>query len=299
MIGEDGIVMDDGVLARWDELTFQVGTTSGNAERVTDWLEEWLQCEWVDLDVIVEPVTTQWAVTMVAGPQARRLLQRMSTGIDLSAEAFPHMTAREGGIGDVPVRIMRVSFTGELSYEVSVPWRYGAAFWQRLLAEGKDLGVTPFGIEALMTMRIEKGYLHVGSETDGSTMPQDIGFQDIIAKKSDDFVGRRSTMTPEGLRPDRMQLVGLQSLDDREVLPIGGHVVDAAFKATPGHSQGWVTSSAYSPTLERPVALALVSRGRSRLGETVKVYDAQLGCCLSARIVEQVAYDPSGARINV
>ncbi len=298
MLGEDGIVMDDGVLTRWDELTFQVGTTSGHAERVTDWLEEWLQCEWVDLDVIVEPVTTQWAVTMVAGPHARRLLQRMGIDIDLSAEAFPHMTAREGRIDDVPVRIMRVSFTGELSYEVSVPWRYGAAFWQRLLAEGKDLGITPFGIEALMIMRIEKGYLHVGSETDGSTMPQDIGFHDIIAKKSDDFVGRRSTMTPEGLRADRMQLVGLQSLDDREVLPIGGHVVDLAFKATPGHSQGWVTSSVYSPTLERPVALALVARGRTRIGETVKVYDAQLGRCLAARIVEQVAYDPSGARIN-
>ncbi|HEY1075556.1 MAG TPA: 2Fe-2S iron-sulfur cluster-binding protein [Fontimonas sp.] len=298
MLGEDGIVMDDGVLTRWSELTYQVGTTSGNAERITDWLEEWLQCEWVDLDVIVEPVTTQWAVTMVAGPQARRLLQRLGCDIDLSAAAFPHMAAREGRIGAMPVRIMRVSFTGELSYEVSVPWRHGAAFWQRLLEEGKDLGVTPFGIEALMIMRTEKGYLHVGSETDGSTMPQDIGFQDIIARKTEDFVGRRSTMTPEGLRADRMQLVGLQSLNEREVLPIGAHIVGAAFKHVPGHSQGWVTSSFYSPSLDRPVALALVARGRARLGETVKVYDARHGGCLAARIVEQVAYDPSGERIN-
>ncbi len=296
MLGEDGIVMDDGVLTCWDEQTFQVGTTSGHAEKVTDWLEEWLQCEWTDLDVIVEPVTTQWATIMVAGPNARSLLERLGLDIDFSAQAFPHMSARQGRLGDVPVRIMRVSFSGELSYEVSVPWGYGASLWRGLLELGKDLDVTPFGLEALMVMRVEKGYLHVGTETDGATMPQDIGFRDIIAKKAEDFVGRRSTMTPEGLRGDRMQLVGLAS--GKDVLPIGGHIVSTAFSGVPAPTQGWVTSSVHSPTLNRPVAMAMLTRGFERMGETVKVYDARLGRSFEAEVVSPVAYDPKGERLH-
>jgi len=298
MIGEDGIVFDDGVLTRWDESTFQVGTTSGHAERVADWLEEWLQCEWVDLDVIVEPVTTQWSVIMVAGPKARQLLQRLGLDIDLSADAFPHMSARSGHLGEIPVRIMRVSFTGELSYEVSVPWSYGASLWSELLQQGADLGVTPFGLESLMVMRTEKGYLHVGTDTEGATMPQDIGFADIIARKADDFVGRRSTMTPEGLRRDRRQLVGLAPIDGATVLPIGGHLVAAEFQKPPYPTLGFVTSSAWSPTLGRPVALGLVERGRERLGETLRVYSARTAEPVAARIVELAAYDPKGERLH-
>ncbi len=296
MLGEDGIVMDDGVLTRWDEHSFQVGTTSGHAERVTDWLEEWLQCEWVDLRVIVEPVTTQWATIMVAGPHARTLLERVGLDVDLSASAFPHMTARAGRMGGTPVRIARVSFTGELSYEVSVPWRQGAALWQRLLDLGKDLEITPFGIESLMVMRIEKGFLHVGTETDGATMPQDIGFAQIIDKKAEDFAGRRSTMTPEGLRANRRQLVGLAPQDGRTLLPPGAHVV--ALQDGRRRSEGWVTSSVQSPTLGRPVAMGLVERGRARMGETVSVYDAQHDVTIAAQVVSAAAYDPQGERLH-
>jgi sarcosine oxidase subunit alpha len=298
MLGEDGIVLDDGVLTRWDEQTWQVGTTSGHAERIVDWLEEWLQCEWVDLDVVVEPVTTQWATIMVAGPKSRSLLERLGMDIDLSAAAFPHMSARQGRIDDVPVRIMRVSFTGELSYEISVPWSYGASLWSTLLRLGHDLDVTPFGIEALMVMRIEKGFLHVGTETDGAAMPQDIGFAGIISKKSEDFVGRRSTMTPEGLRTDRLQLVGLESVDGRSVLPVGGHVVSTTFTVAPGKTQGWVTSSVYSPSLGRPVAMAMVAGGHERSGEIVKVFDALSRSCIDARIARTGAYDPAGERLH-
>lgn len=297
MIDENGIVFDDGVLTRWDESTFQVGTTSGQAERVTEWLEEWLQCEWTDLDVIVEPISTQWSVMMVAGPNARRLLERLGLDIDLSAEAFPHMTARSGRMGDIPVRIMRVSFTGELSYELSVPWSSGAALWERLMSLGGDLGVTPFGLESLMVMRIEKGFLHVATDTDGSTMPQDIGFAEIIAKKADDFVGRRSTMTPEGTRRDRRQLVGLAPLDGSTLLPIGGHLVDEKFRSAPYKTQGYVTSSVWSPTLGRPVAIGLLERGRERLGETVQVYSVNHQP-IAARVVEMTAYDPKGVRLH-
>lgn len=295
MATEGGIVFDDGVCTRWDERTFQVGTTSGHAEAVTDILEEWLQCEWVDLDVIVEPVTTQWATVMVAGPKSRTLLERLGCGIDLSAAAFPHMTAREGLWNSAPMRIMRVSFTGELSYEVSVPWSCGAALWQRLFEVGQDLGVAPFGLEALLVMRTEKGFLHVGTETDGATMPQDIGFADIIAKKAEDFVGRRSMITPEGRRADRQQLVGLES---REVLPAGAHIVARGFTAPPAPSQGWVTSSVFSPTRRRPIAMAMIQRGRERLGEAVKVFDAATGRTYEARIVATAAYDPDGERLR-
>jgi sarcosine oxidase subunit alpha len=296
MIGEDGIVLDDGVLTRWDEHTFQVGTTSGNAERVTDLLEEWLQCEWVDLQVIVEPITTNWSTVMVAGPKARQLLERLGLDIDLSATAFPHMNARQGRMGEVPVRIARVSFTGELSYEISVPWRQGAALFGKLLELGKDLDVTPFGIESLMVMRIEKGFLHVGTETDGATMPQDIGFAEIIAKKIEDFAGRRSTMTPEGRRENRRQLVGLAPQDGRTLLPTGAHVV--VQQEGKRRSEGWVTSSVQSPTLGRPVAMGLLERGRARMGESVMVYDAQHDAQIPAKVVVIASYDPQGERLH-
>ncbi|HKY93373.1 MAG TPA: sarcosine oxidase subunit alpha family protein [Nevskiaceae bacterium] len=296
MLGEDGIVKDDGVLVRWSDDAFVVGTTSGQADRIVDWLEEWLQCEWTDLDVTVEPLTTQWSTLMVAGPRSRALLERLGTDIDLSSAAFPHMTAREGRLGDVPVRIARVSFTGELSFEISVPWDRGAALWDTLLALGKDLGIVPFGLESLLVMRIEKGLLHVGTDTDGLTLPQDVGFAGIIAKKAEDFVGRRSTMTPDSRRPDRRQLVGLEPVDGVTRLPPGAHVVGADFRAPPVRTQGWVTSSIVSPTLQRPVAMGLVERGYARMGETVRVFDA--GRCIDARIVALGAYDRDGVRVR-
>lgn len=297
MLGEDGIVKDDGVLTRWSENSYLVGTTSGQADRIVEWMEEWLQCEWVDLDVTVESVTTQWAVVMLAGPKAREVLSRLDSGIDLAAAAFPHMSAREGRIGEVPLRVARVSFTGELGYEISVPWQYGLSLWNALLEAGKPLDIIPFGIESLMVMRTEKGFLHVGSDTDGLTLPQDVGFGAIIDKKPEDFIGRRTTMTPDGLRADRRQLVGLAPVDGKSLLPVGGHIVDMAFKATPAHTQGWVTSSFSSPTLGRPVALALVERGRARMGEQVQVFDG--GRLLPAKIVSMSAYDPEGERLRM
>jgi sarcosine oxidase subunit alpha len=297
MLGEDGIVKDDGVLVRWSDDSFVVGTTSGQADRIVDWLEEWLQCEWTDLDVSVESITTQWSTLMLAGPQAREVLDKLETGIDLSAGAFPHMTAREGKLGDVPVRISRVSFTGELGYEISVPWDRAAALWQKLLALGEAQGITPFGLESLLVMRIEKGLLHVGSDTDGLTLPQDIGFAPIIAKKQEDFIGRRSTMTPEALRPDRRQLVGLLAADERTLLPCGAHVVDVDVSRAPARSQGWVTSSVHSPTLDRTVAMGLVERGHSRIGESVNVIDGTR--VLRATIISPGAYDRDGARLRM
>ncbi len=295
MLSEHGIVYDDGVFARIGENHFLVGTTSGHAAAIADTLNEWLQCEWRDLRVLVENVTTAWAVMNVAGRHARQVLEAVGSDIDLSAAAFPHMTFRAGHVGGVRARIQRVSFTGELSYEVAVPWGHGAALWDALMRAGKAFGITPFGVESLMVMRVEKGFLHVGSDTDGTTYPQDVGFAGAMAKKPDDFVGRRSTMRPDGLREDRRQLVGLEVVDGREPLATGAHVV-ANDASEPRLTQGWVTSSVLSPTLERPLAMALVERGTRRIGETVRVWD--LGRSRLARIADPRFLDPQGERLR-
>jgi len=296
MLDENGTIFDDGIVTRLAQDHFLVGTTSGHAGAIADILKEWLQCEWTSLRVMTEDVTTCWAVANLAGPKARVLLQSLDGDVDFSAEAFPHMHHRAGHILGMRVRVSRVSFSGELSYEIAVPWNDAATLWARLAEAGAPFGITPFGIETLMTMRIEKGFLHVGSDTDGATQPQDVGMAGVIAKKKSDFVGRRSTARPDGLRDDRRQLVGLEIVDGKAMpLQTGAHVV------TPGEedrigSDGWVTSSAWSPTLETPVALALVKRGDARMGETVRICD--LGSWREARIVAPCRYDPKGARLD-
>jgi sarcosine oxidase subunit alpha len=294
MLNEHGILFDDGVVARIAEDHFLVGTTSGHASAVQAAFEEWLQCEWTDLAVAAQNVTQGWAVMNVAGPHARTILQQLETDIDLSADAFPHLSHREGMLDGVPCRIQRVSFTGELSFEVAVPTRFGPALHARLMGAGAPFGITPFGVEALMVLRTEKGFLHVGSDSDGMTLPQDIGFGGPVTAKKSDFVGRRSCLRPDGQRTDRRQFVGLESLDGR-LLPVGGHVLKPG-DAAPARSQGWVTSSVRSPALGRPHALAMIEAGQSRLGEEIQVWD--LGTSHRARIVAPCAFDPTGERMN-
>ncbi len=294
MLNEHGILFDDGVVARIAEDHFLVGTTSGHAAAVQAAFQEWLQCEWTGLAVASENVTQGWAVMNVAGPHARTILQSLETDIDLSADAFPHLAHREGTLEGVHCRIQRVSFTGELSFEVAVPTRYGLALHARLMEAGAPFGITPFGVEALMILRTEKGFLHLGSDTDGMTLPQDIGFGGPVTTKKVDFVGRRSCLRPDGQRADRRQFVGLESLDGR-LLPVGAHVLRPG-EAAPGRSQGWVTSSVNSPNLGRPHALAMIEAGQSRLGEEICVWD--LGTSHRARIVDPCAFDPEGVRMH-
>ncbi|MCP3732723.1 sarcosine oxidase subunit alpha family protein [Sphingomonas sp. MG17] len=294
MLDENGTIFDDGVVTRLADDHFLVGTTSGHASAIAEILEEWLQCEWVDLRVLVQDVTTCWAVLTVAGPKARDVLQTLEGTIDWSASAFPHMQHRAGLIAGMNARVARVSFSGELSYEVSVPWRQADRLGERLTAAGAVHGLTPFGIEALMTMRIEKGFLHVGSETDGTTQPQDVGFAAVLANKKSDFVGRRSTRRPDSLRGDRRQLVGV-AVDGPLPVEPGAHVVTPGREDAIG-SEGWITSSAWSPTIGAPVALAMVNGGAARMGETVKIWD--LGTWRKGRIVPPCRYDPDGSRLN-
>jgi sarcosine oxidase subunit alpha len=205
------------------------------------------------------------------------------------------MSAHEGTFEGVPARIHRVSFTGELSFEVAVPARYGRALWDEMLGRGAAFGVTPYGVEALMVMRIEKGYLHIGSDTDGTTMPQDVGFAEIMAKKKADFVGKRSTMLPVGRDP-RREFVGLAVGEGEGPLPIGAHVVDPTEATDTRRSHGWVTSTCVSPTLGRPIALALVENGRARMGETITLTSTHGQ--RAAVVVAPCAFDPAGERLN-
>lgn len=294
MLNEHGLIFDDGVVARISDKHYLVGATSGNANLVASHLEEWLQCEWLDLVVATENVTTDWATMNLAGPRARTLLEQLTSTIDFSPEAFPHLGFRQGELLGTPCRIQRVSFSGELSYEISVPWTYGASVMKALLEYGKPYDITPFGIEALMTLRIEKGFLHVGSETDGTTLPQDLGYGRMISRKKKDFIGKRSTQRPDGLREDRRQMVGLRGLND-QTLPIGAHILNAGASA-PGVTQGWVSSSAYSPNLGRGVALAMINSGRARSGEQVDVW--HLGERYPAIICDPCQFDPKGERMN-
>ena len=295
ILKENGVIFDDGIVARLAPDHFLVGTTSGNSAKIYHWLEEWHQCEWPELAVVIEDVTTAWAVVTVAGPNARALLSTIDLGVDVSRYAFAHLQMRQGLFSGAQARIQRVSFTGELSFEVSVPWALGTALWDSLSGNGAAFGFKPMGVESLMAARIEKGFFHLGTDTDGTTMPQDVGFGAIVSKKKNDFVGRRSLFTQDGKRDDRHQLVGLEVIDGGPNLAVGAHVLLSGLRA-PCVSSGWVTSSIESPTLKRPIALALIRNGRQRLSEVVNVFDR--GLYRKAKISASCFFDPKGLRMN-
>ena len=214
MLKEDGMVMDDGVTARLGPDHFLMHTTTGNAAPVLNHLEEYLQTEWPELKVFCTSVTEQWSTVQVAGPFARRLLEELLPDWDLSTEAFPFMSVKEGKALGVTARVFRISFTGEQSFEVNVPASYGRGLWSALMAAGKKYGVTPYGTEAMHVLRAEKGFIIVGQETDGSINPLDLGMDGLVSKTKD-FVGKRSLYRADMAKPDRKQLVGIFT-DDPE-----------------------------------------------------------------------------------
>ena len=294
MLGEDGMVMDDGVTARLGENHFHMTTTTGNAARVLGWLEEWLQTEWPELKVYCNSVTEYWATMTICGPKARDLLSEF-TDIDLSNDAFPFMTFQEASVGGVPARVFRISFTGEVSYEINVPANYGLALWTELMNAGEKYGITPYGTETMHILRAEKGYIIVGQETDGTMTPHDLGMDWIVSKKKD-FIGRRSLNRADCVRDGRKQLVGLLTTDANEVLPEGAQLVAELKAAPPMDMIGHVTSSYYSANLGRSIALAVVMDGHNRMGETI--HAPMLGKTISAEITDPVFFDPKGERLN-
>lgn len=296
-LNELGFIMDDGVVVRFDDERFLVHTTSGGADRIAAWLEEWLQTEWTDYRVFVTPVTEQWAQFAVAGPRARDVIAALKPSFDVSHEALPHMSFVEGTLGALPVRVYRISFSGELSYEIATPANHGRALWDALLQAGAPHGILPYGTEALHVLRAEKGYIVVGDETDGTTTPDDVGLSGLVSKKKTDFIGKRSLEQAHLKAPNRKQLVGLYTENPEEVLPDGAHAVAEVKDKPPMKTIGHVTSSYLSPTLGRSIAMALIENGRARMGEVLSF--PLDGKVVRATVVDPVFYDKEGARLNV
>jgi sarcosine oxidase, subunit alpha len=295
MLNENGIVIDDGVFARLSDEHYLLSTTGANADRIAIWLDEWSQCEWPELEVIIVPVTTEWAVLTLAGARSRSLLQQLPSDIDFSAAAFPHMSIRTGHLCGNCTRVQRVSFSGELSYEISVPASHATALYEQLTTRGAQFGLRPVGVESWLVLRLEKGFLHVGSDTDGTTNALDVGFGPLIDKKSGDFVGRRSLRRAHDQRETRRQLVGLEPIEPGGVLRAGAHVTSSGRNGE-RRSEGFITSATFSPSLGRSIGLGLLERGRNRLGEAVTVFDA--GQETRARIVSPSFFDPTGERMR-
>lgn len=295
MCTADGMVFDDGVTMRLAEDRFLMSTTTGNAAAVLDWLEEWLQTEWPDLEVYCTSVTEQWAAVAVAGPDSRKVIAEVAPALDVSATSFPFMEFRNTYLlNGIPARISRISFSGELAYEINVATWYGQSVWDSVLAAGADYGITPYGTETMHVLRAEKGFVIVGQDTDGTVTPYDLGMDWVVSTRKD-FIGKRSFSRPDTSRQDRKHLVGLLPVDPDEQLPEGAHLVAVDGPVQPPVPMlGHVTSSYYSEALGRTFALALVRGGRHRVGEVLHV--PINGHSVPVTVTEPVFYDKEGAR---
>ena len=296
LLGEDGFIRDDGVAARLADDRFHVTTTTGGAARVLGMMEDYLQTEWPDLDVWLTSTTEQYAVIAVQGPRARDVIAPLVEGVDLSPGAFPHMAFAAGRICGVPMRLFRVSFTGEVGFEINVPSGHGRMIWEAVWAEGQKYGITPYGTETMHVLRAEKGYIIVGQDTDGTVTPADAGLGWAVGKTKPDFVGKRSLMRPDMLVPDRKQLVGLLTDDPRLMLEEGSQIVADPGLPVPVPMIGHVTSAYHSPALGRSIALALVAGGRARTGETLFV--PMPGTVHRVTVCDTVFLDREGTRLH-
>ncbi len=297
LLGEDGYITDDGVIGRLADDRFHVTTTTGGAPRVLAMMEDFLQTEWPSLDVWLTSVTEQWAVIALNGPNARKLIEPFVDGIDLSLKAFPHMAVKEGKICGIETRLFRVSFSGELGFEINVPAHFGRALWETLYKAGEQFDITPYGTETMHVLRAEKGFIIVGQDTDGTVTPDDAGMSWAIGKKKPDFVGKRSLARPDLVASGRKQLVGLFTEDPEIVLQEGAQIVADRDQPIPMHMIGHVTSSYWSSTLGRSIAMALVKDGRTLNGTNVFVPMPEQTHV--AKIGGTVSYDPEGARLDV
>ncbi|MGP4030741.1 sarcosine oxidase subunit alpha family protein [Pseudarthrobacter sp. 1C304] len=298
----DGMIFDDGVTLRLDDDRYFMTTTTGGAAKVLDWLEEWLQTEWPELDVHCTSVTEQWSTIAVVGPKSRAVLAKVAPELaadgGLEAEAFPFMTFRETTLASgVRARICRISFSGELAYEINVPSWYGLNTWEAVAAAGAEFNITPYGTETMHVLRAEKGYPIVGQDTDGTVTPQDAGMEWIVSKAKE-FIGKRSYARADGQREDRKHLVSVLPVDGSIRLPEGTQLVEQGISTSPAYGpvpmQGFVTSSYHSAALGRSFGLALIKNGRNRIGENlVAVAGDQL---VDVVVAETVLFDPEGTR---
>jgi sarcosine oxidase subunit alpha len=295
MCAVDGMVMDDGTVIRVADEEFLLTTTTGNAAKVLEWMEEWLQTEWPGLRVSLTSVTEHWVTIPLVGPRSREVLAAVAPRLDVGNAAFPFMAWRDATVAGASARVCRISFSGELAYEVNVLAWEGQAVWEALVEAGAPCGITPYGTETMHVLRAEKGYPIIGQDTDGTVTPQDLGLGWAVSRKKPDFLGKRSFARPENTRPDRKQLVGLLPLDPGLLLPEGAQLIATeAVPAPPVPMLGHVTSSYRSAALGRTFALALVRGGRERIGQTLHV-PLDGGTC-PVTVTDPVLYDKEGAR---
>ncbi|MEU9213555.1 sarcosine oxidase subunit delta family protein [Streptomyces sp. NPDC048415] len=291
----DGMIFDDGTVIRLAPDRFLVTTTTGNAAAVLDWMEEWLQTEWPELRVHCASVTEQWATVALVGPRSREVLGALAPALAVENDSFPFMAWRETTVAGIEARVCRISFSGELAYEINVsPWE-ALALWEALYEAGAPYGITPYGTETMHVLRAEKGYPIIGQDTDGTVTPHDLGMSWAVSKKKPDFIGKRSYARADAVRPDRKHLVGLLPEDPGTFLPEGTQLVaDSVLPAPPVPMLGHVTSSYRSAALGRTFALALVKGGRDRIGE--RLYAPVGNRLVPVTVASPVLYDPEGAR---
>ena len=296
LLGEDGMLMDDGVMARLGDQHFYLTTTTGGAAAVLGWLESWLQTEWPELDVYLTSLTDRFSTIAVVGPNSRRLLQKVGCNIDLDNGSFPFMTVRDAELAGMPLQLFRVSFSGELAFEINIDSNHALEMWRLMMDAGQEFDITPYGTETMHVLRAEKGFVIIGQETDGSVTPVDAGMTWLLSKEKD-FLGKRSLSRPDCTRADRKQLVGLLSVDGETVLAEGAQLVADPQALKPVPMCGHVTSSYYSACLGHPVALALVEGGRSRKGQIIHAVRGD-GAMTEVTIVSPVFYDRKSERQN-
>ena len=295
MLNEDGMVYDDGVTTRLGENHYIMTTTTGGAANVLSKLEDYLQTEWPELDVYLTSVTDHYATISVCGPNSRNIVSTIIDDLDFSDENFPHMSFKNAKIGKINCRVMRISFTGELSYEINIQANYAKSVWEKCIEAGKDFNITPYGTETMHLLRAEKGFIIVGQDTDGTMTPIDLQMDWIVSKKKYDYIGKRSLYRSDTIREDRKQLVGLLTENPDDVLEEGAQIV-ANINKTPIEMLGHVTSSYYSPNLKKSIALAVVKGGKNMIGE--KLIIPMENKSINVLIADPVFLDKENKKLN-
>ena len=295
MLNEDGMVYDDGVTTRLDENHYIMTTTTGGAATVLGKLEDYLQTEWPELDVYLTSVTDHFATISVCGPNSKKIVKKVIPDLDLSDEEFPHMSFKNAKIDNIKCRVMRISFTGEQSYEINIQANFGKSVWEKCMEAGKEFNITPYGTETMHLLRAEKGFIIVGQDTDATLTPVDLQMDWIVSKKKYDFIGKRSLYRSDTIREDRKQLVGIVTEDPREVLEEGAQIV-ADVSKKPVEMLGHITSSYFSPNLNKSIALGVVKGGKNMLGK--KLFIPMKNKIISVQVADPVFLDKENKRLN-
>ena len=295
MLNEDGMVYDDGVTTKLDENHYIMTTTTGGAANVLSKLEDYLQTEWPELDVYLTSVTDHYATVSICGPNSKKIISKVIPDLDLSDKEFSHMSFKNAVIDNVKCRVMKISFTGEHSYEINIQSSYGKSVWEKCYEAGKEFNITPYGTETMHLLRAEKGFIIAGQDTDGTMTPVDLQMNWIISKKKYDFIGKRSLYRSDTIREDRKQLVGLLTDDPKEVLEEGSQIVSETNRK-PIEMLGHVTSSYFSPNLNKSIALAVVKNGKKLKGQ--KMFVPMSDKIIEVTITDTVFLDKENKRLN-